>query len=162
MNRKKAGREIAELFIRIVNKYNSLEKIPVQHRGKESLYHSERHMLDTIGDSPGMNITELAAATGVTKGAISQVVKKLENKGLIRRYRQKGNDKEVFIELTKSGGDFYRDHKRTNEETIRPLYQELAKHSDDKVKFLIEIFHWMDNFLDVSRERMKAHTTNSC
>lgn len=162
MNRKKATGEIVELFIRITNKYNSLEKIPVQHGRTQNLYHSERHMLDTIGDNPGMNITELAAAMGVTKGAISQVVKKLKDKGFIRRYKQKGNNKEVFIELTKSGGDFYREHKRINEETIRPLYQELGKHSDDKVKFLIEIFHWMDDFLDVSRERMKRHAKNSC
>jgi DNA-binding MarR family transcriptional regulator len=158
MDRRKAGREIAELFIRAVGKYNALEKIPVKLRSKHALYHSERHMIDRIGDHPGMNITDFAGALGVTKGAVSQVVKKLEAKGVARRYKSGENVKEVFLELTAAGSDIYLEHQKTNEETLAPLLRELEKYPDDKVRFLIAMFKWIDGFLDRSWKDMKEHS----
>ena len=100
MKTKNNSTEIIELFIRMVNKYNSLEKIPSRHGTGHQLYHSERHLLDKIAENTGMNVTEFAAAAGVTKGAISQLVTKLVKKGIVTRYKKSINDKEVFLELT--------------------------------------------------------------
>jgi DNA-binding MarR family transcriptional regulator len=115
-------------------------------------------MLDAIGDNPTMNISEFARNIGVTKGAVSQVVKKLEEKQVVRRYKQAENDKEVFIELTNLGKDIYKKHKKTNEESIIPLHDELLKYSDDKVYFLIEMFKWIDSYLDSARKQMLSHS----
>jgi DNA-binding MarR family transcriptional regulator len=157
MDKKNASKEIMEIFIRAVTKYNALEKIPVKRGTKYPLYHSERHMIDTIGDHPGMNVTEFANALGVTKGAISQVVKKLEKKGVVKRYKKGDNDKEVLLELTREGLKLYDKHKQINEETIKPLYKELSKYSDDKVKSFLSMFRWIENYLDKSKQRMKEH-----
>jgi DNA-binding MarR family transcriptional regulator len=157
MDRKKAGKDIAELFIRMVNKYNALEKIPARHGTRHNLYHSERHMLDKIGDNTGMNVTEFADAAGVTKGAISQLVSKLEKKGIVRRYKKSTNYKEVFLELTKSGQEVYQKHQKINEQTILPLNEELNKHSDEKVEFLLTMFKWFDDYLDLSKKKMEEH-----
>jgi DNA-binding MarR family transcriptional regulator len=92
MERKKATREITDLLIQMVNKYNALEKAPVKLKKGHTLYHSERHMIDNIGANPEMNITEFAESLGVTKGAISQVVSKLEKKGMVKRRRRKGSN----------------------------------------------------------------------
>lgn len=157
MDRKEAGRQIMELFIGVVNKYNALEKIPVKVSSSHDLYHSERHMLDKIGDHPTMNVTDFAKASGVTKGAVSQVVKKLESKGVIRRYKRVTNEKEVFLELTETGKEIYFEHKKTNDKTIGPLLYELKKYPDDKILFLIAMFKWIDGFLDQSGKKMKEH-----
>ncbi len=157
MDRTKAGKEITELFIQAVHKYNALEKIPVKAGMKHDLYHSERHLLDKISDHPGVNVTEFARTVGITKGAVSQVVKKLETKGLVSRYKGGGNEKEVFIELTRSGRDIYIQHKKTNEETAKPLVEKLKQYSDDKVEFLISMFKWINDYLDQGREQMKRH-----
>lgn len=145
-------------FIKVVNKYNSLEKIPVRYGVKQNLYHSERHMVDHIGDHIGMNVSELADAAGVTKGAMSQVLKKLEAKEVSRRYKKSTNEKEVFVELTKLGKGIYEEHKKINEESTLPLYVELEKYSDDKIEFFIDILQWIDGFLESSKEKMKAHS----
>src|SRR5271169_3734262 len=125
MDMTKASRDIMELFIQAVHKYNALEKVPVKAGSKHDLYHSERHLLDKIGDSPGMNVTEFARAVGITKGAVSQVVTKLEKKGFVRRYKRSSNDKEVFLELTRAGREIYIKHKKTNEKTLKPLIEKL-------------------------------------
>jgi len=156
MDVEAAGKEIMEFFLRIVNKYNALERIPAQCTPDYGLYHSERHMLDRVGDNPDMNITELARASGVTKGAISQIVKKLEAKGIIRKHKKAANDKEVFIHLTEAGREVYEERRRTNEEAIRPLIEELKRHPDEKVVFLVSMFDWFDKFMDQAEERMKS------
>lgn len=158
MNRKKTCEEIVELFIKLANKYHSLEKIPVDYGVGKDLYHSERHLIDQIGDYPEKNITELAQFLGVTKGAISQTVKKLENKGVVTRYKGEKNEKEVFLKLTETGKSIYKKHKNVNQESIMPLYEELKKYSDDKVYFLVDMFKWMGGFLDESKIKMQEHS----
>ncbi len=157
MDRSDAAKTIMELFIQAVHKYNALEKVPVKAGAKHSLYHSERHLLDMIGDHPGVNITEFARAAGITKGAVSQVVKKLEKKGLVERYKSGDNDKEVFLELTRPGRDIYLRHKKTNEATLKPVIDKLKSEPDEKVVFLIDMFDWIGGFLDEEREQMKKH-----
>jgi DNA-binding MarR family transcriptional regulator len=103
-------------------------------------------LIEKIGDYPEKNITELAQFFGVTKGAISQTVKKLENKGVVTRYKGDKNEKEVFLKLTKTGKSVYKKHKEHSHESIMPLYEELKKYSDDKVYFLVEMFQWIDRF----------------
>lgn len=144
-----------ELFLQSVRTFNSLEKVPHKAGAEHSLYHSERHLMDMIGDQPGVNITEFARSAGVTKGAVSQLVKKLERKGLVRRYKSSSNDKEVLLELTREGREFCRSHKRKNEETIKPLIEELERHPDDKIDFLISMFEWINAYLGESGRRMK-------
>ena len=158
MDRIKTSEEIIELFIRLANKYKALEKIPVDYGVGTDLYHSERHLIDQIGDHPEMNITELARYIGVTKGAISQTVKKLEDKGVVNRYKGAENEKEVFLEFTDIGRNVYKKHKEVNKESIIQLYEELKKYSDDKVSFLVEMFKWMDIFLEDSKTKMQEHS----
>jgi len=157
MDREKTCEEIEELFIRLVNKYKALEKIPVDYGVGQNLYHSERHLLDQIGDYPEKNITELAQFQGITKGAISQTVKKLENKGLVTRYKGVRNDKEVFLELSELGKTIYKKHKEASKKSLIPLLEELRKYSDDKVYFLVEMFKWIEGFLEESKVNMQEH-----
>ena len=157
MQRERESKELIDLFLRLVHKVNAMEKAPVEHGKDFRLYHSERHMLDKVGDDPGMNVTEFARAVGVTKGAISQVIRKLETKGLVRRYKKSRSEKEVFIELTSLGSDFYEERKGIHEKTIREISKELKLHSDAEVAFLLQMFHWLDMFLDRSIEAMAHH-----
>lgn len=157
MDRKNASRKLMESFLRMVNQYNSMEKIPLSFGTKHRFYHSERHMLDIIGGNPSLNITEFAHLSGVTKGAVSQVVSKLESKGAIRRYNEIGNEKEVFIELTDKGREIFDHHQKVNEKTILQIEKALKPYPDDKVEFLQKTFKWFEEFLSEGQEQMKGH-----
>ncbi|MCK5138658.1 MAG: MarR family transcriptional regulator [Thermodesulfovibrionia bacterium] len=157
MERKKSTKEITDLFIRMVNKYNALEKVPVKFKKDHNLYHSERHMIDSIGENPEMNMKEFAESLGVTKGAVSQVVSKLEKKGIVKRNKKSGNEKEVILNLTREGSELYKMRKKVNEESLLPLYNKLKRHSNEEVDFLINMFKWFNGFLDLSKKRMEEH-----
>ena len=157
MDRNKASRKLMESFLRMVNKYNAMEKFPLSFRTNHKFYHSERHMLDMFGGNQSMNITEFARMNGITKGAVSQIVGKLERKGALRRYKGEGNEKEVFIELTDKGKEIYAHHQRVNDETVKHLEQGLKNYPDDKVEFLLTTFKWFEEYLDEGRKQMERH-----
>ena len=157
MKRKEQSRKLMESFLRMVNKYNAMEKYPLSFGTPHKFHHSERHLLDVVGRNQSMNISEFARFNGVTKGAVSQVVSRLEKKGALRRYKEAGNDKEVFIELTDTGREIYRHHRKTNDRTVAYIEKGLKGHTDAKVEFVATIFEWLEDYLDEGLERMELH-----
>ena len=91
MNEERSHTSIIEKFGRIINKFNYIEKIPRDFGTGKLLYPSEIHLIETIGKTPGINVTELAKRHGISKAAISQKLKKLEKKDLVERYKNGEN-----------------------------------------------------------------------
>src|SRR6056297_3476791 len=99
----KKYQQLLESFFRIVNHFSVIERNPKKY-GTDELFHKlEIHTIHAIGENPGINVTELAKWHGITKSAVSQVVKKLEKRGLIYRYNAPDNAKEVLFKLTDKG-----------------------------------------------------------
>lgn len=72
--------------------------------GTGELYSStEVHLISHIADKPGITVTEIARNLERTKGAISQVLKKLEDRGLIYRQRAPKDNKKEYVFLTEKG-----------------------------------------------------------
>ena len=92
--------KIRELFISVVNKLNTLEKTPRRYGTDELLYASELTAIETLGYHPGINVTEFAEKHSITKGAVSQLINKLEKKDLVKREKNPTNQKEVLLKLT--------------------------------------------------------------
>lgn len=72
--------------------------------------------LRTLFDRPETRHAELIAALGMTKGAASKVVSRLEEKGLARRGLAEGSGREQWLALTDAG---------------RALVPLLAAHADE-------------------------------
>ncbi|MDR2006605.1 MAG: MarR family transcriptional regulator [Acidaminococcales bacterium] len=85
------------------------------------LHHAQVHLLETIKSQEGVNVSELARHLGMTSGAVSQVTKKLLDKGLIETYKKPGNRKEVFSRLTALGEMVCRGHQRHHENMLSAL-----------------------------------------
>ena len=94
---------MGETFVRVLNKTIENQKRPRKYGLEELLYQSEIHTIMLIGKNKGLGVTELAAKAGITKGAISQMVNKLETKGLIKKYTNPENNAKVVVELTNKG-----------------------------------------------------------
>lgn len=63
---------------------------------------SQFDIIATLGNTPGMTCKELGEKTLITKGTLTGVLDRLENKGLIQRER--GEDRrQLFIKLTATG-----------------------------------------------------------
>lgn len=99
-----------DILFRMINHFNELGKKPQQFK-TELLYPSEIHLLCFVDQNPDNNITEIAQKLGVTKGAVSQVISKLEKKGVIKKFNLH-NQKEVFLCITEYGNQILDEYSR--------------------------------------------------
>jgi DNA-binding MarR family transcriptional regulator len=100
-----------DLLTRLFNKAAMIEREPVDTGDGVLLYTSEVHLIDMAGRFPDESLSSLAARLGITKGAISQTVKKMEEKGYLERINMEGNNKTVLIRLTDAGERAFEWHR---------------------------------------------------
>lgn len=71
----------------------------------------EAHTLTYIEDNPGVTVTKLAAYWNRTKGALSQTVRRLEEKALVEKRKEAGNAKNLHLYPTELGIRLSKAHK---------------------------------------------------
>jgi DNA-binding MarR family transcriptional regulator len=146
--------EIMEQFVRLVNKFNRFEKVPMDFGVEEMLFPSEIHTIEAIGKSHWINVTQLSESLGVTKGAVSQMIGKLENKNFVKKIKIQPNGKETFLKLTDKGKKALKGHEKFH----RDIYLDFLKYagnisSKDFRKFK-EILKKIENHLDLYSDRL--------
>ena len=139
---------ILQKFARIVVLYEKLEKTPRTYGTDELLTSSEIHLIETIGDqNEQLSVTDLANFIGITKGAVSQMLKKLEYKLLTEKYEDSENLSRSIVKLTSKGKAAYYAHKHWHE-TMDGGYEAYYRHlEEDKIVFLLEFFTKVEDFL---------------
>ena len=95
--------QISSAWIRIMNKMMALEKNPRDFGSGDLLSSAEIHMIMVIGKNPGLNVTSISEELGISKSAVSQMVRKLEQKNLVERSQLPDNEKEIRLSLTPRG-----------------------------------------------------------
>ena len=93
---------LVSLFQKILQTYTVIEKNPIVIPTGQIIHLTEVQTIAAIGDHPGINMTQLAEVIGVTRGAVSQTLRKLTHKKLVHRSKQK-NNKEINLSLTQIG-----------------------------------------------------------
>lgn len=78
-------------------------------------------------------VSDVAQHLRVTKSAASQMLEKLEEKGLIRKYRKENNKKTVYVKLTDEALKQCDERKRKLSDMIDMLSKEMG---DDMEEFL--------------------------
>lgn len=102
-------------FRDVLKKIVSLNKFKMKDslKGHKS---SEVHCIEYIGKNADSNVTKLAEAFYVTRGAISKLTKKLIKKGIIESYQKPENKKEIYFRLTEQGKVIDKVHEELHNE----------------------------------------------
>lgn len=136
------------LFIRITKKFNELEKVTIDMGEGEKLYPSELHVLDAIGNNYGNSVTELSTSFGITKGAVSQVVNKLFEKGYIKKAKKPGQVKEIFLSPSEKGWKAFKIMDNMHKEMEDGFFSYLDDVESEKIDSFIEIMDRIEDFID--------------
>lgn len=139
---------LVEQFMRIINKYNVLQKKPYDFGVGEKLHPSEIHTVSAIAGVGMINVTELAGMLGITKGAVSQMASRLEKKGLVRKSRDRSNDKEVLLGLTRRGIKAHEGHVRFHGGMYGDFIAMMEKTSPEQSKFFGDVLSRIEYHLD--------------
>jgi len=98
-NLNNTRQEIIYTLMEMISKSHTISKKTMRF-GTDSLLHpSEIHMVVSIADSHEPHVIGLAKELGITKGAVSQIVKKLDRKGIVKRNIDINNRSKYLLEI---------------------------------------------------------------
>lgn len=72
------------------------------------LTHAQFDIIATLGNTSGMSYKELGDKTLITKGTLTGVIDRLEQKGLVARQRSCGDRRSFKVCLTSAGEDTFK------------------------------------------------------
>lgn len=115
-------------------------------KGKKSFNNSELRMLEEIvaADKKGERLisTQLADKVGVTRSAISQMVNRLSEKGLVQRVPDDVDRKIAYIELSGNAKELYNAQRKRMGEVVAKV---VADFGADKANQMLKL---VDEFCD--------------
>ncbi|HEV7816854.1 MAG TPA: MarR family transcriptional regulator [Janthinobacterium sp.] len=85
------------------------ERFSGDHVRKHGLTHAQFDIIATLGNTCGMSYKELGEKTLITKGTLTGVIDRLEQKGLVERTRSTDDKRSYFVRLTCCGVGVFND-----------------------------------------------------
>ena len=117
------------------------------------LTHAQFDIIATLGNTAGMTYKELGNKTLITKGTLTGVIERLEQKGLVARTRCKDDKRAFYVRLTDTGEHIFAEVFPVVIEQGRQLF---APYSDADFD---EIDHTLRKLKQLITDRSTALTT---
>lgn len=134
----------------LLNKYARLSKNPIPFLQEEALFPAEIHAISAIAERREVNVTELANHVGTTKGAASQLVKKLTEKGFITKHQDPQKRSRTILRPTPKGLKAHISHMEFHMEHDKQFLDYLATLSPKEFSLFRDICSqmnlWMDSY----------------
>lgn len=147
-------KELSSLLERVIHKYNIIEKKPWDYGNGILLSRAEIHSIMLIKTQPGISVTELAHKRGITKGAASQLLYKMVDKGLVKKETSPNSDAQICLYLTDVGQEVNRLHDEYHQNNAEPFFQYLTTLPEDTSKSLIKTMEYFDTALDARMDEI--------
>lgn len=97
---------------------------------------NELEVIEHIGKITDPNVTKLANASYMTRGAISKLTKKLIVRGIINTYQSEENKKEIYFQLTPIGQKIRNRHEQLHQKWVQrdaAVFENMSKEEFDTV-----------------------------
>ena len=143
-----ATAEFMETMTRLFNKASCIELEPVDVGHGVLLYTSEIHLIDMAGRFPDESMSKIALRLGITKGAVSQTIKKLEKKGYLERINAEEDYRSVRIKLTIRGMQAFEWHKAYHKKVNGRITKEISRIDKKEQKNLQKILLCLEMIFD--------------
>lgn len=143
-------------FRELYNKLVWLNKDKMEE-GLKGFKSSEVHCIEYIENNADSNVTQLAEAFYVTRGAISRMTKKLIQKGFIESYQKSENKKEIYFRLTEQGKEIYKIHENLHKEfheRDKAVFEKVTKEEFDSIIRFVEKY---SRHLDAEIKKQGIH-----
>ncbi|AGE78260.1 TPA: MarR family transcriptional regulator [Bacillus thuringiensis] len=143
-------------FRELYNKLVWLNKDKMEE-GLKGFKSSEVHCIEYIENNADSNVTQLAEAFYVTRGAISRMTKKLIQKGLVESYQKSENKKEIYFKLTEQGKEIYKIHEDLHkefQERDKAVFEQVTEEEFDSIISFVEKY---SRHLDAEIKKQGIH-----
>lgn len=141
----------------IMREYDSVQHVYGGYR----LYQTEAHMIEQVGDNPGINASQLAGIFKKSVSACSQIIKKLLQKKLIIQRYTPENCKIRRLYLTEAGEKVYMDHRALEndffERDVKEFKDIPASELETFLKISEKIYECFRLDLSIQKDKLERH-----
>ncbi len=149
MDHRQASETASYSLLKLVMGYMELDK-KLRHFCTDTIiYPAEIHLIAAIANNPDIHIRGLAQRLHITSASISEMIGKLQKKGLVQKSADQDNLSRLKLSLTAKGQRAHEAHMRYHDELNDLVAQELKDASVEQVSFLRD-------FCDSLCERMES------
>ncbi|WPC42657.1 MarR family winged helix-turn-helix transcriptional regulator [Clostridium sp. JS66] len=145
--------QIADNSLKLALALVDLDKKTRNYKTDVPIFYSEIHVIMTIAEHPGIHVGGLADILGVTKGSVSEILKKLERKGLVIKEVDDLNLSRYSLNLTEKGKKAHNNHMHYHAVINNMVEDELQNASEHELEFL-------SNFLSSLMNKVKFFSEN--
>ncbi len=146
--------KISYSLLTVIYKFNENDKQTRYYGTDTLLFSSEIHMIRAIKEEEGIHITGLANKLGVTKGAVSQIVNKLNKKGFIKKETDLYNQSKLIIKLTPKGEIADANHVKLHKKFDTLINDVLKDASNEEVAFLKNFLNKVEEQIEDFEEKL--------
>ncbi|MGS0764620.1 MarR family winged helix-turn-helix transcriptional regulator [Syntrophomonas curvata] len=139
---------ISYTLLRVVWKLFEVDKKTRNYGTDEQLFEAEIHMIKSIKENEGVHVTGLAELLEVTKGAVSQIVMRLEKKGMVIKDKDDNNQSRLVLRLTPKGETAYVNHEKLHQEFDDLVSAILKEASRENIAFLTDFLDLLEDKID--------------
>jgi DNA-binding MarR family transcriptional regulator len=99
---------------------------------------SQARVIFAIGDTDGLTCKTIGDATLITKGTLTGVIDRLEEKGLVERWSVEGDGRKTIVALTRRGARIYQREYPKHVAFLKEKFDRLSAADRKKATQLLE------------------------
>lgn len=146
--------KISYIILRVVLKFLDIDKRTRCYGTDVQLFNAEIHMIKAIKENEGLHVSGLANILGVTKGAVSQIIGKLEKKGLIIKEKDTDNQSKLILKLTPKGEIAHINHEKYHQQIDDSVNEILRDASEQEISFLRKFLLSLEDELEKLEDKL--------
>ena len=131
-------------LLSLVNRFYALERQCRTFGTDVTIHLSEIQMIMTIHNTEGIHVGGLAQKLGITKGSVSEMLRKLERKGLVRKEKDPLKMTRLNVYLTDKGKTAHENHMYYHSRLDGVVAEATAGHDAATVE---NFAHFLDDIL---------------
>lgn len=130
-------RHVSVVLLDLKTRYAEIEKVVRNFGTNVSIHKAEIYVVSAIASSPGIHVRGLAELLEITSASASEIVQKLEKKGLVYKKTDVNNLSRFLLYLTKKGEFAHEEHMRYHQILYAMIEDELTNASEEQLDFLV-------------------------
>ena len=135
-----AQEDFMPLMRELVRAYQAFEAYSQSHIRDMGLTPSQFDVIATLGGTNGMSMGEVAEKTLVTKGTLTGIIDRLEQKKLVRREVPEGNRRSFTLVLTTEGEKLFEEIFPIHIAHLKERFQQLDHQEMEQLRSLLRKF----------------------
>jgi len=150
-------REFVGLLSKYVNIFGNLGNKAVTDKLGFRLTSQQWQTLECVieYEDENKNMMFMANKIGLKKSTFSKFIKVLENYGLVERYQQKGNRKDIILKPSDKGHVYYKTRSQILMESIwKEPFAVLDKLSDENLAVIVDFMKKVIDDLDLKNNKV--------